>query len=190
LRAGLALQSRVLGFDLAVDAGARRLRDGITWVAAEANPDSGQWRNELELDSARVTASIGRQGRLLGWGRALVEGTWQTFDERAGRAAFLPPEESLRLLLFWENHFFREDGILQLGWITTVRGAMDDPWDVSRGTALPRRTVHDLLLGFRLVGAHLSLALRNLADERVQLSRDTWSNGMETHLRLHWHFEY
>ena len=190
LRAGVTLRVRLLGNDLAVDAGARRLTEGITWVPTTANPDSGRLQNDLEMDSARVTASISRQGRLLGWGRAMLEGTWQRFDERAGRAAFLPPERSLRLHLFWENHFFAEDGILQLGLISTLRGEMDDPWDVSRGTLLPQRTVHDLLLGFRLVGTHLSIAVKNLTGDRTQLSRNTWSPGQEIDMRLQWNFRY
>ena len=190
LRAGLRLKGRVLGFDLAADAAARRLRDGITWVPLEGDPDSGRWQNDLTMDSSRITASIGRQGRLLGWGRLLLEGTWQTFDEKQVQAAFLPPEQSLRLNLFWENHFFQEDGILQLGLVSTLRGEMDDPWDVSRGTRLPSRTVHDLLAGFRLVGAHLSIAVRNLTDERTRLSGNTWSSGREIDLRLHWSFHY
>jgi len=190
LRVGLTMNFRLLGNDLAVDAGARRLTDGITWRPSSANPDSGRWHNDLALDSARVTARISREGRLLGWARAMLEGTWQRFDEREGQAAFLPPERSLRLRLFWENHFFVEDGILQLGLISTLRGEMDDPWDVSRQSHLPSRTVHDLLLGFRLVGTHLSVAVKNLTGERTQLSRNTYSPGQDIDLRMHWNFRY
>lgn len=190
LRGGVTLSFGLLGNVLAVDAAARRLTDGITWSPLEGDPDTGRWHNGLEMDSARVTASISREGRLLGWARARLEGTWRQFDEKKGQAAFLPPEESLRLHLLWENHFFEEDGILQLGLISTVRGEMDDPWDVSRGTLLPRRTVHDLLLGFRLVGAQLSMAITNLTGDRVQMSRNTWSPGQEIDMRLSWSFRY
>ena len=190
LRVAAAVRVRLLGTELAVDAAGRRLQDGITWAATPDDSLFGSWSNDLDMDSARVTASLRREGRLLGWGRATVEGTWQTFDEQKSRAAFLPPELSGRLTLFWENHFFQEDGILQLGLISTYRGEMDDPWDTTRSTRLPARTVHDLLVGFRLVGAHLSMAFRNLTGERVQMSAGTWSAGQEVDLRLHWAFRH
>ncbi|MFO7610126.1 MAG: hypothetical protein R6X35_13225 [Candidatus Krumholzibacteriia bacterium] len=190
LRAGLVLQGRLLGTDLALDAAVRRLEDGIAWVAEPEGAGVGRWRNGLEMDSARVTGRLERQGRFLGWGRAQVEGTWQGWDERAGKASLLPPERSGRLVLLWENHWFREDGILQLGLIGHWRGPMADPWDPSRLSELPARTVLDLLVGFRLVGAHLSLAFRNLSGERTQLSTGTWSNGQEMEMRLHWSFRH
>ena len=142
------------------------------------------------MDSSRLTGSVAREGRFLGWGRVMVEGTWQQSDETAGHASFLPPERYLRSHLMWENHFFQEDGILQLALISTAQAEMADPWDVTRTSRLPARTVHDLLVGFRLVGAHLSVGIRNLTGERVQMTSGAWSTGQELDLRLHWNWVY
>ncbi len=190
LRAGLSLRARLLGTDFAVEAAARRLSDGITWVPLEGETREGRWQNGLEMDSASLTGRLEHQGRLLGWARVMLEGTWQTMDEKTGQAAFLPPTRSGRLGLFWENHYFGEDGILELGLLGRWRGAMDDPWDVTRSYELPASTVLDLLVGFRLVGANLSLAFKNLTGERTQLSAGTWSAGQETDLRLFWTFRH
>ncbi len=190
LRAGLLLQGRLLGTGLALDASWRRLEDGIMWEALPGEVTVGRWRNGLAMTSVRVTGRIERAGRFLGWGRALVEATWQQADETAGQAPFLPPEVSGRAALMWENHFFREDGILQLGLVGWRRGEMDDPWDVTRTYRLPARTQLDLLVGFRLVGAHLSLAFKNLTGERTQLSAGTWSSGQEMDMRLSWTFRH
>ena len=181
---------RVLGFDFAVDASLRHLQEGITWVAEPGSNDTGRWSNGLKMNSSRVTGSVGRRGRFLGWGRIKLEGTWQSFDETSGKAVLLPPEQYLRLELMWENHFFREDGILQLALISTRRGEMADPWDLTRTTFLPETTLHDLLIGFRLVGTNLSLAIRNLTDQQVRLSAGANSNGREMDMRLHWIFHY
>lgn len=190
LRAGLGLRARLLGTDLAVEAAARRLTDGITWVPLAGETSEGRWQNGLEMDSASLTGRLEHQGRLLGWARVLLEGTWQTMDEKSGQAAFLPPTRSGRLGLFWENHFFGEDGILELGLLGRWRGPLDDPWDVTRSYELPACTTLDLLVGFRLVGANLSLAFKNLTGERTQLSAGTWSAGQETDLRLFWSFRH
>ena len=57
------------------------------------------------------------------------------------------------------------------------------------GTArLPARTNHDLLVGFRLVGAHLVVGLRNLTDQRQVLTSGALSPGMEMDMRLEWTF--
>lgn len=190
LRAGVSLRARLLGTEVAVEAAARRLTDGITWVPLEGQDRQGRWQNGLEMDSAILTGRLERQGRLLGWARVLVEGTWQTIDEKTGQAAFLPPTHSGRLALFWENHYFGEDGILQLGLQGRWRGSMNDPWDVTRTYMLPASTVLDLLVGFRLVGANLSMAFKNLTGERTQMSAGTWSAGQETDLRLMWSFRH
>lgn len=181
---------RLLGFELAVNGSLRRLQGGITWVADSSDDDSGRWANALKMNSSRVTGSVGRQGRLLGWVRARLEGTWQTFDELEGKAALLPPEQYLRLELMWENHFFKEDGILQIALFSTRRGEMADPWDPTRLERLPEVTFHDLLVGFRLVGADLSLAIRNLTDQQVRLSAGALSQGREMEMRLRWGFYY
>jgi hypothetical protein len=189
-RAGLLLSRRLLGIDLAVDGSVRRLTDGITWQALEPQGDQGIWNNSLKLDAARVTGSVGRQGRFIGWGRILLEGTWQSFEEKSGQASLLPADKYLRLHLMWENHFFKEDGILQLALFSTRRGEMADPWDVTRIYRLPARTVHDLLVGFRLVGANLSLAIRNLTGEKTPMTAGAWSTDLEFDFRLHWGFRY
>ena len=90
----------------------------------------------------------------------------------------------------WENHFFEEDGILQLALISTVQAEMNDPWDVTRSAELPSRTMHDLLVGFRLVGAHLGLGIRNVTGERVVLTSGALSPGQELNMRLHWAWVY
>lgn len=190
LRAGMLVRLRVLGLDLAADGSMTRLTDGISWQALPGDPERGIWRNNLELDSTRLTATVAHEGRFLGWGRMLLEGTWQESTERAGRASFLPPKRYLRSQLSWENHFFQEDGILQLALFSTWQGAMADPWDVTRSAQLPSRTVHDLLVGFRLVGAHLSLAFRNLTGERTRLTSGALSTGQEMDLRLYWAWVY
>jgi len=190
LRAGLLLTRRLLGIDLAVDGSVRRLDQGIAWEASVEDEYQGVWTNGLEMDAARVTGSLGRQGRFLGWGRVKLEGTWQRFEEKSGRASWLPPEKYLRLHLMWENHFFREDGIFQLALFSTRQGEMADPWDVTRNFQLPARTVHDLLVGFRLVGANLSLAFRNLTGEKTRMTAGALSTGQELDLRLHWAFRY
>jgi len=190
LRAQLQLQSKVLGLDLAADGSLRRLTDGITWVADPVETDTGRLSNALTMNSTRLTASVGRQGRFLGWGRIKLQGTWRSFDETAARAAFLPPKQQLRLELMWENHFFQEDGILQLALFSTHQGEMADPWDPSRSQIIPAATLHDLVVGFRLAGAHLSLAFRNLTDQRVQQTAAAWTPGRELDLRLNWTFLY
>jgi hypothetical protein len=190
LRASLLFQRRLLGIDLAVDGSVRRLTEGITWEALVPDGDQGVWTNGLEMDAAKLTGSLGREGRFLGWGRVKLEGTWQTFDEKMGKASLLPPEKYLRLHVMWENHFFQEDGILQLALYSTHQGEMADPWDVTRDYILPTRTVHDLLVGFRLVGANLSLAFRNLTGEKTRMTAGALSHEQELDLRLHWTFRY
>jgi hypothetical protein len=67
---------------------------------------------------------------------------------------------------------------------------MADPWDVTREFILPARTVHDLLVGFRLVGVNLSVAMRNLTGERYQMTSGAKSDGQALDLRIHWKFRY
>ncbi len=190
LRAGVLLRTRLLGFDLALDGAIRRLRDGITWEVETPDGLTGAWRNTLALNSTRVTGAIAREGRLAGYARARLEGTWQSFDEISSRAAFLPPRRYLRLELMWEQHFFMEDGILQLALLTTNRGPLNDPWDPTGGVTLPAATTSDLLVGFRLMGTHLSLNFRNVTNQRVRLSSGALSPGMEMDMRLNWTFLY
>jgi hypothetical protein len=188
VRASLAASTRLLGLDLAAQAGARHLADGIAWRAEDADANRGRWANDLELSSWRLTTSVARAGRFLGWARLKAEGTWQGFDVTAGQPGALPPEQWQRLRLDWENHFFLEDGILQVSLLTTRRAASADPWDVTGSSQLPSRTNHDLLVGFRLVGAHLTMGFRNLTGQRQQLTSGALSPGMEMDLRLEWAF--
>jgi hypothetical protein len=189
-RANVLLAGHSLGLDLALDASIRRLTDGIMWQDDGSGTNSGYLGHGLEMVSTRITAQVSRQGRFLGWGTALVEGTYQSYDETAGQAAFLPPEQSGRMELKWENHFFKEDGILQLALLAWWRAEMADPWDVSRQAQLPAVTSADLILGFRLLGANLSIGLRNLTGQKVQLTSNSWSTGQEVLWRLNWTFFY
>lgn len=181
---------RLFGFDLAMDGSLRRMKNGVTWIPESSGALSGRWENGLELNSSRMTGSLARQGRFLGWGRAKLEGTWQNFDEVQGTATLLAPQQYLRLELMWEHHLFREDGILQLALMSTRRGQMTDPWDLTRATTLPEATWHDLILGFRLVGANISFAFRNLTDQQVQWTAGAVSPGRELDWRIHWYFHY
>lgn len=189
-RVGLNVHRTWLGTVFAVDLAARRLTNGITWREDSAIENTGMWANDLNMNSARMTASATHQGRFLGWGRARLEGTWQTSNEKQGRTAILPPERAVRAILMWENHFFKEDGILQMAFLSTWRSEMADPWDVSRLTILPSRAQQDLLVGFRLVGVHISAAIRNLTGQRTRTSAATLSPGQEIDWRLNWTFHY
>jgi len=189
-RASIRLAGRVFGLDLALDASARQLTDGITWQYDGNGTNSGSWNQGLHMNSTRITGQVAREGRFLGWGGVRLEGTWQKFDEKEGQAAFLPPEKSARMELKWENHFFKEDGILQVALMTWWKGQMADPWDVSRQSILPETTRMDLILGFRLVGANISIALRNLADQKVQMTTNSWSTEKEFQWRINWTFLY
>lgn len=190
LRAALDVNARVAGVDLAGQASARRLRDGITWRADPDDPGRGTWANDLDLTAWRAGLRATTAGRFLGWLRATAEGTWQGFDVSAGNPGPLPPGSWQRLRLDWEQHFFREDGILELSLVSTHRAAAGDPWDLAGTVQLPARTNHDLLVGFRLVGTHLVLGVRNLADQRQRLTAGALSPGRELDLRLDWGFRY
>jgi len=189
-RLGLLLRKSVFGFDVALDGSVIRLSQGIAWQQEPGSPDVGYWGNVLEMDSARISGRLARQGRFLGWGRLAVEGTWQQSDERSGRASFLPPERLVRTQMMWENHFFEEDGVLQIALFSTLRSTMADPWDVSRDAQLPSLLTHDLMVGFRLVGADISLAIRNLTGERSVLTSGARRPGQEIDLRLRWDWLY
>jgi hypothetical protein len=190
LRAGATGGLSWMGFDLALDASLRRLDQGISWVSSEGDADTGTWQNHLKMDASRLTGTLGRQGRFLGWARMKLEGTWQKYDITEGTAWRLPPENYIRLEMLWENHFFQEDGILQLALLSTRRGEMSDPWDPSGLSRLSSATWHDLVLGFRLVGAHISFAFRNLTDQRYATSANTLAPGREMDMRLRWVFHY
>ncbi|MBK8166294.1 MAG: ECF transporter S component [bacterium] len=188
LRAEGQVRARAAGLDLAVGASLRHLTDGIHWIAQDDDPDRGRWANGLEMRTWRLTAAAAREGRFAGWLRLKGEGTWQGFDVAVGPAGPLPPGNWQRLRLDWENHFFKEDGILQVSLVTTRRAAGNDPWDLTGTVTLPVRVNHDLLVGFRLVGAHLVLGLRNLAGDQQRLTSGALSPGREMDMRLEWAF--
>jgi len=190
LRVGGLVNFRLVGFDLALDGSWRRLAEGIAWEASAPGSDTGTWANGLEMSAAQVTGRLFREGRFLGWGRLMLEGTWRSIDETEGRASMLPPEYDLRLHLMWEKHLFQEDGIFQLALFSNRRGPMADPWDVTRTFEIPARNMHDLVVGLRLVGVHLTVAVRNLTGDRVRMTSGALSPGQELDLRLAWNFQY
>ncbi len=188
LRASGVLQGRLLGTDLAVTGSLRWLRNGITWTAAADDPQAGAWTNDLEMQAQTVTARVERRGRFAGWVRLQAESVWRFCDVQRGRPTLLPPERSAAAQVLWENHFFREDGILEIGYRLAYRGSLNDPWWPAGEIRLPAVTRHDLLLGFRLLGADLSLAVRNLTNQVVQAAAGSLSTGREFRWRLHWKF--
>lgn len=189
-RLAAAARTRLAGLDLAVDAAVRRLRDGIAWAADPGTPATGRWRNGLDLDGTTVRLSVAREGRFLGWVRIRAAGTWRHWSQSGDLRWARPPERDWRLSLLWENHLFREDGIIQLGAFLTRRGAMDDPWDLAGPTPLPAITRLDAIVGFRLVGTNLSLGLGNLTGAESRLSAGAVDHGLELRWRLHWVFTH
>ncbi|MFH1842359.1 MAG: hypothetical protein ABIF77_04075 [bacterium] len=179
---------RLLGTDLALTGSWRWVRDGIGWCAAEGEDDSGRWGNDGELRAGTVRASVTRAGRFWGWLRLRGEMVWRHHDQLVGSTMYVPPEQSFVLNALWEHRFFQEDGILQIGYWLVSRGEMMDPWFPGDRYLLPAVTRHDLLFGFRLLGADLSMALVNVTDEQVQLTTGSLSDGREMRWRLHWTF--
>ncbi len=189
VRGGLQLQRRVRGIDLACTASLRRLRDGIVWTASDDDPQSGRWTNSLDLECRQVSARIGFARRFGGWWRFALRSTWRSFTFASAARPPTAPENDTTLRVLWENHFFQEDGIWQLAYFYHRRGAMSDPWYFAGTYELPAHAQQDLILGFRLVGTHLGLAIRNLTDTRVRLSAGALGPGRELQWRLHWVFK-
>ncbi|MFO7652514.1 MAG: hypothetical protein R6X25_01715 [Candidatus Krumholzibacteriia bacterium] len=190
-RGALRLERRVTGIDLAAVAAVRRLEDGIGWIlleGAETAEPVGTWRNDVDLTARSVTVSAQRGFPFAGWLRLRAAGTWRRYDVSAGSPAGLPPERDARLQVLWENHFFDEDGILQLAYQLAHRGPMSDPWSFAEPFPLPALTQHDVLAGFRLLGTDLSMAIMNVTDQRQRLSAGALEFGREIHLRLRWVF--
>lgn len=189
-RLGVAGSTRVAGLDLALGGAWRRLRDGIGWQPLEPGADTGRWQNGVALDGVTVRGSVAREGRFWGWLRFRADGTWRSWSQAEGPRIALPPGADWQLTALWENHFFQEDGILQLGWFLHNRGALDDPWFLSSAYRLPAITRLDMLIGFRLVGTDLGVELRNLAGGGSRLSAGAVDHGTELRWRLHWVFHY
>ncbi len=188
MRAGGRLSVDIAGLNLAMDGVAGRLSEGITWVAATPGGDRGRLVNGANLDFQKLTTAVSHEGRFLGWGRVRYEGTWQNITPDGLPPSTLPPRRYSRLQVMWENHLFEEDGILEIALFSTHVGEMADPWDVTRSALIPSRTIQDLVLGFRLVGADLSLAFRNFTGQRYRLTSGAWGPGRETVMRLAWSF--
>jgi hypothetical protein len=187
-RAALRLERRLLGTDLAVFGALRWLRDGIGWRPAGGSPPTGVWANDVALNARIVTVSAQRGQSLLGWLRVRGLVNWRSFEVTAGRRFDLPPEFDARVQVLWENHFFAEDGVLQLGYQLFHRGPLNDPWSLDEPFPLSALTRHDALVGFRLIGVHLSLVVANLTDTRNRLSAGAESFGRELQWRLRWVF--
>ncbi len=187
LRGSLLLRLRFLGLDFATEGSVRRLRRGIVW-APLAEAGFGQWRNDLALDSHAIVVRLGWQGKLYGWAQLTAETAWRGHDLRSGPTPNLPPERSTGVSFLWEKRFFHEDGILQFGYWYGYRSEMTDPFIPNAAFQIPAVARHDLLVGFRLLGVDLGMELRNLADERLQLTTGAFSDGLQLRWRLQWKF--
>ncbi len=177
----------VAGTEFALDASGRSLRRGIGWQSSgDAAGATGRWDNALELDAWAVTASVTFHQNLFGLLRARAEATRRGCDVRAGVPLGLPPERSASLSVDWEHDAFHGDGVFELGYRLESCGVYDDPWVPGVDFELPARTLHHLLLGFRLLGADLSLGLLNLADDVAPVAAGTLAEGRQLRLRLEW----
>ncbi|MBK9302801.1 MAG: TonB-dependent receptor [bacterium] len=184
--ATLAADGRLAGHALRFDATWRRLRDGIGWRAAAPGADVGRWANEVELEGWTATLALARAVRLAGWLRWEASASLRGVEVGAGMPLALPPRRSAVLNVFWEHHAFREDGILELGYVLELRGAMADPWIPGAPRDVPALTLHHLLASFRLVGADLGLELRNLTDDTTAVVPLVAAPGREMRWRLQW----
>ena len=189
LRAGLLLSGSLWGLDLAALGSVRRLREGIVWTPT-SDDNTGRWTNDLDMLSHTVTVKVSRTGRAWGWLQLALDAAWRGHDIRRGSAPSLPPEQSAGVEMLWEKRFFHEDGILELGYWFGFRGEMTDPWVPAGLFPLPSISHHDAMLAFRLVGVDLNLELRNLTDQKQQLSAGALSSGRELRWRLQWKFSY
>jgi len=181
---------RLWRWDVAVESSWRRLRHGIGWEPTDEDPTVGVLANGVAMDAATVTARVGGQGRFLGWLRWQAEGSWHTRRREDDLKLGLPPELQYCLSARWEQRFFAEDGILQLGAYWHNRGPMDDPWAWSRPVRLDAVSRLDAIAEFRLVGTSLGVELRNLQGGGSRLTANAVSEPLELRWRLHWTFHY
>jgi len=189
-RLALGVSPRLLGFQLAVSGALRRLRDGIGWGALAGETDVGRWENGFDLDSATMRAAVSRGGRFLGWVRLRAEGSYRTWKQHGDLHQTLPPETDWQISALWENHFFQEDGVLQLAIQAHNRGAMNDPWYLASPVPLPAYTRVDGIAGFRLVGTNLSAEILNLTGAATQTSAGAMADGFQVRWRLNWVFHF
>ncbi len=188
-RVSCGYDRRMLGFDCGVSASYRDLADGIGWRREAPDSDSGRWQNDVEMTGWTASAHLARRMRFAGILRVETRLVRRGFDVAAGAPMGLPPERSATAAVFWERHMFHEDGIAEIGYRLETRGEMNDPWLPAAAGELSSMTRHDLLLGFRLLGADLGIELRNLTDERVQVSSGALCDGREFRWRLDWSFD-
>lgn len=189
-RVAAGWRGQALGWDLGLNASRRWLRHGIGWQASADQSETGQWQNGVELDATTVGAFLQREGRCWGWGRIRADVAWNDHSQADQLVVALPPAVDVRLAAEWEHRFFKEDGITQLGAYLHNRGAMDDPWALSRPVDVPALTVLDLILGFRLVGTNLSAEVCNVLGAGEQLSGSGVNEGRELRWRVHWVFHH
>jgi hypothetical protein len=187
-RAAATATRTLAGTEVAITGAARLLRDGICWSPLGGEPDSGRWRNGLDLDSWSVVLSAKREQRVAGRLRCGADVAWRGHDVRRGLPLGLPPERSERLRVEWGRAVFEGDGVCEIGYLLEHRGRLGDPWLPGGLPELPPHTLHHVLLGFRLVGADLTLEIRNLTDQRPRLSAGALGDGRELRWRLEWGF--
>lgn len=196
-RAEAAITGRRLGFDLTLNASARRLRDGIGWLHDGTDTEGsgppvlhGVSANGLELDGWTTGLALGRalrwHGDLTLRGRVDLRG-WTVGSPADGPLPLhLPPELSAAAEARWVRSFFDGDGILELAWQTEHRAEMADPWLPGTADRLPASTLHHALVMFRLTGADLGVSFRNLLDARDPLRDGVAGRGREMRWRLQW----
>jgi hypothetical protein len=189
-RAEASATRRLLGLDLAAALALRRLEDGLGWRPDSLGAFTGETANGLALDSHTWRLSASREGRCLGWVRLHAQATLRGWSQEGDVRVALPPRRDWRVTAMWENHFFAEDGILELAWIVEHRGVMEDPWYLAAPIELAAYTLHDAYVGFRLVGTQLGVAFVNVLDTRAELSAGALSPGREMRWRLHWTFAF
>ena len=187
-RLTLALYAPLLGAEVELRGAARRQRDAIGWTALSGETTVGRWTNDVDLDAWTADLILRRALRVAGLMRVEAILSRRSWTRHEGTPVGLPPESSAVLNVFWERHMFREDGILEIGWVLEHRGEMDDPWLPVGDVRLPATTVQHLLIGFRLVGVDLGLELRNLGNNRDQVSAAAYRLGQTNRWRMQWTF--
>lgn len=205
-RAELSWRGRAVGLDLAASTTARRTRDGIGWleeggVATDAGRAEhwGRWANGVDIDSWTAGVRAARAVQLSGLLRltARIDARGWNLDIGPDRVLpmFLPPERSAALEARWSRVFFHGDGILELGWDVEHRAEATDPWLPGTADRIPALTLHHALVMFRLAGADLGLAFRNVLNHQGALSSGSLAvvqeengdtSGREMRWRLQW----
>lgn len=176
----------ILGWRVDLEGAWRQIVDGIGWTALAGEESVGRRTNDVELTGWSADLAVARCFRLGGLLRLEGRSTLRGVDVTAGSPLALPPARSMVLNVFWERHMFREDGILEIGYVLEHRGAGDDPWLPEPAGELPARTLHHLLVDFRLVGVELGVEVRNLTNVVDPVSARGLELGLEKRWRLSW----